>query len=116
MGGTKGVRARRWGGWMVVWWRDGAGAGMYNLSRGVAPLWAYATMGRAPSAGVMRGLEGRAEAVAMARPAQYVPNTLWAHATMGRAPSAGVTRRLAARAATVELPSIQRTLDPPFCP
>ena len=27
-------------------------------------LWAYATMGREPGAGVMRGLEGRAEAVA----------------------------------------------------
>ena len=64
-------------------------------------LWAYATMGRAPSAGVMRGLEGRAEAVAPTMQAQSVANTLWAYATMGRAPSAGVMRGLEGRAEAV---------------
>jgi len=41
-------------------------------------LWAYATMGREPGAGVMRGLEGRAEALAGTFNAQHVANTLWA--------------------------------------
>ena len=39
-------------------------------------LWAYATMGREPGAGVMREPEGRAEAVAGTFNAQEVTNTL----------------------------------------
>ena len=41
-------------------------------------LWAYAKMGRAPGSGLMRELEGRAEAVAGTFNAQEVANTLWA--------------------------------------
>jgi hypothetical protein len=41
-------------------------------------LWAYATMGRAPGAGLLKVLEGRAEAVAGTFKAQNVANTLWA--------------------------------------
>ena len=40
-------------------------------------LWAYATMGRAPGAGLMKALEGRAEAVEGTFNAQNVANTLW---------------------------------------
>jgi hypothetical protein len=43
-------------------------------------LWAYATMGREPGAGVMRGLQGRAEALAGTLNAQDVANTLSAGA------------------------------------
>ena len=57
-------------------------------------LWAYATMGREPGAGVTRELEGRAEALAGTFNAQGVANTLWAYATMGRKPGAGVMREL----------------------
>jgi hypothetical protein len=38
-------------------------------------LWAYATMGREPGAGVMREVEGRAEALAGTFNAQDVANT-----------------------------------------
>jgi hypothetical protein len=51
-------------------------------------LWAYATMGREPGAGLMWELEGRAEALA----GTFMANTLWAYATMGREPGAGVMR------------------------
>ena len=40
-------------------------------------LWAYATMGREPGAGVMRELEGRAEAVAGTSNAQNVEMRRW---------------------------------------
>jgi hypothetical protein len=40
----------------------------------------------------MRGLEGRAEALAGTYTAQDVENTLWAYATMGLEPGAGVMR------------------------
>ena len=40
-------------------------------------LWAYAAMGRAPGAGMMRELEGRAEALAGTFNAQAVAITLW---------------------------------------
>jgi hypothetical protein len=39
-------------------------------------LWAYATMGRVPGAGVMKELEGRVDAVAGTFNAQDVANTL----------------------------------------
>ena len=55
-------------------------------------------MGREPRAGLMRELEGRAEAVAGTFIAQNVANTLWAYATMGREPGAGVMRELEGRA------------------
>ena len=45
----------------------------------------------------MRGLEGRAEAVAGTFKAQEVANTLWAYATLGRAPGAGIRRKLEER-------------------
>jgi hypothetical protein len=61
-------------------------------------VWAYATMGRVPGAGMMRGLEGRAEALAGTFNAQIVANTLWAYAKMGREPGAGVMRELEGRA------------------
>ena len=59
-------------------WRAEAVAPTMNAQDVTNTLWAYATMGRAPSAGVMRGLEGRAEAVAPTMKAQEVANTLWA--------------------------------------
>jgi hypothetical protein len=40
-------------------------------------LWAYARMGREPGAGMMRVLEGRAEAVAGTLKVQVVAITLW---------------------------------------
>jgi hypothetical protein len=64
-------------------------------------LWAYATMGQAPGAGLMRELEGRAEAVAGTFNAQGVANTLWAYATMGREPGAAVMQKLERRAEAV---------------
>ena len=57
-------------------------------------MWAYATMGREAGAGVMRELEGRAEALAGSFNAQGVANTLWAYATMEwEAGTAGACRR-----------------------
>ena len=58
-------------------------------------------MGREPGAGLMRVLEGRAEALAGTLNAQDVANTLWAYATMGREPGAGVMRELGGRAEAV---------------
>jgi hypothetical protein len=53
-------------------------AGTFNAQDVANTLWAYATMGRAPGAGLMRVLEGRAEAWAGLFNAQDVANTLWA--------------------------------------
>jgi hypothetical protein len=53
-------------------------AGTFNAQGVANTLWAYATMGRAPGAGLMRELEGRAEALADTFTAQAVVNTLWA--------------------------------------
>jgi hypothetical protein len=55
-------------------------------------------MGQEPGAGLMSGLEGRAEALAGTFNAQDVANTLWAYATMGREPGAGLMRELEGRA------------------
>jgi hypothetical protein len=66
--------------------------------RGLEGLWAYARMGREPGAGMMRVLEGRAEAVAGTIKAQAVANTLWAYATMGREPGGGMMSALEGRA------------------
>jgi hypothetical protein len=44
--------------------RTEALANTFNAQDVANTLWAYATMGREPGAGMMRGLEGRAEAVA----------------------------------------------------
>ena len=71
------------------------------LFRSTNTLWAYATMGRAPGAGLMRALEGRAEAVAGTFKEQEVANTLWAYATMGREPGTVVMRALEGRAEAV---------------
>ena len=45
-------------------------------------------MGQSPRAGLMRVLEGQAEALAGTFIAQGVANTLWAYATMGWEPGA----------------------------
>ena len=50
--------------WPALEGRAEAVAPTMNAQDVANTLWAYATMGRAPSAGLMRGLEGRAEAVA----------------------------------------------------
>jgi len=42
-------------------------------------LWAYATMGREPGAGLLQELEGRDEALAGTFNVQNVANTLWAY-------------------------------------
>jgi hypothetical protein len=55
-------------------------------------------MGREPGAGLLRVLEGRAEALAGTFIEQNMSNILWAYATMGRKPRAGVMRGLAGRA------------------
>jgi hypothetical protein len=58
--------------------RAEAVAGTFNAQEVANTLWAYATMGRVPGAGLMRGLEGRGKAVADTFNAQAVANTLWA--------------------------------------
>ena len=73
-------------------------AGTFNAQAVANTLWAYAKMGREPGSGLMRELEGRAEAVAGTFNAQDDANTLWAYATMGRKPGAGMMRALEGRA------------------
>jgi len=53
-------------------------AGTFNAQEVANTLWAYATMWRAPGAGLMRELEGRAEALAGTFNARDVASTLWA--------------------------------------
>jgi hypothetical protein len=64
--------------WDKLEGRAEALAGTFNAQGVTNTLWAYATMGRAPGAGVMWELEGRAEAVAGSFNAHGVANTLWA--------------------------------------
>ena len=78
--------------------RAEAVADTFNTQSLANTLWAYATMGREPEAGVMRELAGRAEALAGTFNAQNVANTLWAYATMRREPGAGLMRVLEGRA------------------
>jgi hypothetical protein len=52
-------------------------AGTFKAQNVANTLWAYATMRRAPGAGLMKALEGRAEALAGTFNAQDVTNTLW---------------------------------------
>ena len=66
-------------------------------------------MGREPGAGVMRKLEGRAEAVAGTFSAQNVASTLWAYATLGREPGADLMRVLEGRGMGGERSSSMRT-------
>ena len=47
-------------------------------------LWAYATLGKRPGAGVVGALEGRLRAVAGESNPQAIANTLWAYARLGR--------------------------------
>jgi len=61
-------------------------------------LWAYATMGLAPGALLLKALEGRAEALAGTFKAQEVANTLWAYATMRQEPGVGLLKALEERA------------------
>ena len=58
-------------------------AGTFNAQDVANTLWAYATMGRAPGAEVMRELEGLAQALAGTFKAQEVANTLWAYGRWG---------------------------------
>jgi hypothetical protein len=51
-------------------------AGTFNAQDVANTLWAYATMGREPSAGMMRVLEERVEALAGKFKAQNVANTI----------------------------------------
>ena len=82
--------------------RTEALAGTFKAQDVTNSLWAYATMGREPGAGLMmKQLERRAEVVAGTFNAQDVANTLWAYATMGRAPGAGLMQVLAGRAEAV---------------
>jgi hypothetical protein len=76
-------------------------AGKLNAQDVVNTLWAYATMGRAPGAGLMGELDGRAEALAGTFNAQNVANTLWAYATMGQSSGAGLMGELEGRAETL---------------
>jgi hypothetical protein len=76
-------------------------AGTFKAQGVANTLWAYATMGREPGAGVMKALEGRSEAVAGTFNTQEVANTLWAYATMGREPGAGTMRELEGRTEAV---------------
>ncbi len=64
-------------------------------------LWAYTMMVREPGTGLIRELEGRAEAVAGTFKAQEVANTLWAYATMGQEPGEGMMRELEGRTEAV---------------
>ena len=52
-------------------------AGTFNAQGVTNTLWAYATMGREPGAGLKRELEGRAEAMAGTFNAHNVANTMW---------------------------------------
>jgi hypothetical protein len=76
-------------------------AGTFNLQGVANTLWADATMGRVPEAGLMWELEGRSEALAGTFNAQGVANTLWAYAKMGRGPEEGMMRELEGRAEAV---------------
>ena len=57
-------------------------------------LWAYATLGLAPSASVLGALSTAVERLAGAFKPQEIANTLWAYATLGLAPSASVLEAL----------------------
>jgi hypothetical protein len=69
-----------------------AGTNSQNVAN---TLWAYAKMERKPGAGLMRVLEGRAEALADIFNAQGVGNTLWSVetiTTMGWLPKEGLSQ------------------------
>jgi predicted small integral membrane protein len=61
-------------------------------------VWALATMGVTPEAGLLRAMQGRATAVAGEFNPQEVANTVWALATMGVTPEAGLLRAMQGRA------------------
>ena len=61
-------------------------AGTFNVQNVANTLWAYTTMGRETGVGLMRELEGRAEALAAMFNSQSMANTLWANVTMGGSP------------------------------
>jgi len=82
--------------------------GWFTAQEVANTLWANATMGREPRAGMRLVLEGRAETLAGTFNAQNVGNTLWAYATMGRAPGAGLMRELERRAEALEDMCAQR--------
>ena len=77
--------------------RAEAVAGTFNAQGVANTLWAYATMGREPGAGLMGVLEGRAGAVAGTFNAQNVGNTLWAYVSMRRELRAGLRYSLEER-------------------
>ena len=67
---------------------------MFNTQNMANTLWAYATLGREPGAGMMSALEGQAEALTGTFKAQEVANTLWAYAKMGREPGVGMRKAM----------------------
>ena len=84
--------------------RGGRGREKEEGGRRGEELWAYATMGREPRAGMMSALEGQAEALTGTFNAQNMANTLWAYATMGREPGAGRMKALEGRAEAQQQP------------
>ena len=70
-------------------------------------MWAYAKMVREPGAGLMRGLERQAEAVAGSFNAQNVANTLWAYATMKWEPCKPWLTALTARLRGVKISNVR---------
>ena len=73
-------------------------AGDCTPQEGANTLWAAATLGKRPGAGVVEALEARLRAVSAgeSKP-QEVSNTLWAYATLGERPGAGVVEALEGR-------------------
>ena len=82
----------------VLQGRAEALADTFNAQRVANTLWAYATLGRMPGEGLMRGREAVGEVVADTFKAHDVATTLWACATLGRAPGEGVMKGLEGRA------------------
>jgi len=81
----------------VLQGRAEALADTFNAQRVANTLW-YATLGRMPGEGLMRGREAVGEVVADTLKAHDVATTLWACATLGRAPGEGVMKGLEGRA------------------
>jgi hypothetical protein len=64
-------------------------------------VWALATMGVTPEAGLLRAMQGRATALAGEFNPQAVANTVWALATMGVTPDEKLLRAMQGRATAV---------------
>ena len=79
------------------------GGGVLLTCSSPPPNWNLTNIPLSPGAGLMlmRGLEGRAEALAGTFNAQGVANMLWAYAKIEREPGAGLIRELEGRAEAV---------------